>query len=371
LRTSPDRALRGARLRRRGESFPFPPPSTPLRGRHGLAYRTVCGCSRRAPCVAHGARLAARGGPVRRSPLPGAAPCCPGARAAMALGSRGPRPSRAACASAAARPPARPPLPACGVPGAARSAPGVALAGCVRRARRSLPTARPLPCSRRAAGARPARVPRSPPLASPWHGAVRAGPSVARPAHGAPGEARRARSRLCRASSARSPGVVVAWCPARSWHVASPPAQLARLRRRAPSCPIPALAVRFIVPLLSSLHNSVYVALVIAEVSFVYPGLLSVYLMRKSSNPVPNRVVVAPRLLSCSCRGRTHIRVCIACRRGLDDARLPVDDTRLPPRRVRAFAPFTRVVVAIRVRGLSASSPSVRATSRTRSAHTS
>ena len=159
--------------------------------------------------------------------------------------------------------------------------------------------------------------------------------------------------------------------PARSWHVASPPAQLARLRRRAPSCPIPALAVRFIVPLLSSLHNSVYVALVIAEVSFAYPSLLSVYLMRKSSNPVPNRVVVAPRLLSCSCRGRTHIRVCIACRWGLDDARLPVDDTRLPPRRVRAFAPFTRVVVAFRVRGLSASSPSIRATSRTRSAHTS
>jgi hypothetical protein len=71
--------------------LPFP-PSTPLRGRHGLAYRTVCGCSRRASCVAHGARLATRGGPVRRSPLPGAAPCCPGARlawpAALARGVR-------------------------------------------------------------------------------------------------------------------------------------------------------------------------------------------------------------------------------------------------------------------------------------------
>jgi hypothetical protein len=36
-------------------------------------------------------------------------------------------------------------------------------------------------------------------------------------------------------------------------------------------------------------------------------------------------------LSSCSCRGRTHIRECIACRWGLDDVRLPVDDTRLPP----------------------------------------
>jgi hypothetical protein len=47
--------------------------------------------------------------------------------------------------------------------------------------------------------------------------------------------------------------------------------------------------------------------------------------LRKSSNPVPNRIVVAPRLSSCSCRGRTHIRVCTACRRGLDDVHLPVD----------------------------------------------
>jgi hypothetical protein len=49
----------------------------------------------------------------------------------------------------------------------------------------------------------------------------------------------------------------------------------------------------------SSLRSRVYVTLVIAEVSFVYPGILSVYLMCKSPNPVPNRVVVAPRLLSC------------------------------------------------------------------------
>jgi hypothetical protein len=54
-------------------------------------------------------------------------------------------------------------------------------------------------------------------------------------------------------------------------------------------------------------------------------------LMRKSSNLVPNHVVVAPRLSLCSCRGRTHIRVCTVCRRGLDDVRLPVDDSCLPP----------------------------------------
>jgi hypothetical protein len=86
------------------------------------------------------------------------------------------------------------------------------------------------------------------------------------------------------------------------------------------------------VPLLSSLQSRVYVALVVAEVSFIYPGLLSVYFMRKSPNPVPNRVIVAPRLLSCSCRGRTHIRMCTTCRRGLDDVRLPLDDVHLPPR---------------------------------------
>jgi hypothetical protein len=91
------------------------------------------------------------------------------------------------------------------------------------------------------------------------------------------------------------------------------------------------LATSFVVALLSSPRSRVYVALVVAEVSFVYPGLLSVYFMRKSPNPVPNRVVVATRLLSCSCRGRTHIHVCIVCRQGLDDVRLPVDDTRLPP----------------------------------------
>jgi hypothetical protein len=93
--------------------------------------------------------------------------------------------------------------------------------------------------------------------------------------------------------------------------------------------------------------------------------------LRKTPNPVPNRIVVIPRLSSCSYCGRTHIRVCIACRRGLDDVRLPVDDARLPPStlytplHMRAFAPFARVVVAFRVRGLCASSPSIRAMSRT------
>jgi hypothetical protein len=85
------------------------------------------------------------------------------------------------------------------------------------------------------------------------------------------------------------------------------------------------------VPLLSSLHSSVYVALVVAKVSFVYPGLLSVYLMRKSSNPVPNHVVIAPRWLLCPCHRRTHIRVCTVCHRGLDDVCLPVDDSHLSP----------------------------------------
>jgi hypothetical protein len=56
-------------------------------------------------------------------------------------------------------------------------------------------------------------------------------------------------------------------------------------------------------------------------------GLL---LVRKSPNLVPNRVVVAPLLSSCLCRGRAHIRVCTTCRRGLDGVRLPVDDARLP-----------------------------------------
>jgi hypothetical protein len=61
--------------------------------------------------------------------------------------------------------------------------------------------------------------------------------------------------------------------------------------------------------LLSSLRSRVDVALVVAEVSFIHPSLRSVYLMRKSPNPVLTHVVVAPRLSSCSCRGRTHIRV--------------------------------------------------------------
>ena len=55
------------------------------------------------------------------------------------------------------------------------------------------------------------------------------GSGAARPAHGAPGEARRARSRPWCASSARSPGVAVAWCPARPWRATSAPgAVLAR-----------------------------------------------------------------------------------------------------------------------------------------------
>jgi hypothetical protein len=118
--------------------------------------------------------------------------------------------------------------------------------------------------------------------------------------------------------------------------------------RRHRCSPEQRLTASFVVALLSSPRSRVYVALVVAEVSFVYPGLLFVYFMRKSPNPVPNRVVVAPRLLSCSWRGRTHILVCIACRRGLDDVRLPVDDTRLhssnpinlvyPPARARVRA---------------------------------
>jgi hypothetical protein len=102
----------------------------------------------------------------------------------------------------------------------------------------------------------------------------------------------------------------------------------ARHHRRSPE---QHLAASVVVALLSSLRSGVYVALVVVEVSFVYPDLLSVYFMRKSPNLVPNHIVVAPRLSSCSCRERTHVRVCTACRRGLDDARLPVDDTRLPP----------------------------------------
>jgi hypothetical protein len=40
------------------------------------------------------------------------------------------------------------------------------------------------------------------------------------------------------------------------------------------------LTVGFVVTLLSSLRSRVYVALVIAEVSLVYPGILSVYRRR-------------------------------------------------------------------------------------------
>jgi hypothetical protein len=45
------------------------------------------------------------------------------------------------------------------------------------------------------------------------------------------------------------------------------------------------------------------------------------------------------------CRGHTHIRECTTCSQSLGDIRLPVDDARLPrlpPLRMRAFAPFTR-----------------------------
>ena len=130
---------------------------------------------------------------------------------------------------------------------------------------------------------------------------------------------------------------VLATCPrlARARPRRSP---RARRHRRSPE---QRLAAGFVVTLLSSLRSRVYVALVVAEVSIVYPCILSVYLMRKSSNPVPNHVVVTPRLSSCSCHGRTHIRVYIACRRGLDDVRLPIYDTRLPrlpPARARVRA---------------------------------
>jgi hypothetical protein len=132
-----------------------------------------------------------------------------------------------------------------------------------------------------------------------------------------------------RGSPARWPGARCdQLCPRRG--CVRPPRCSPRARRHRCS-PEQRLAASFVVALLSSPRSSVYVALVVAEVSFVYPGLLSVYFIHKSPNPVPNRVVVAPRLLSCSLRGRTHIRVCIACRRGLDDVRLPVDDTRLLP----------------------------------------
>jgi hypothetical protein len=91
--------------------------------------------------------------------------------------------------------------------------------------------------------------------------------------------------------------------------------------------------------------------------------------LRKSLNPVSNRIIVAPRLSSCSCLGRTHIRVCIACRQGVDDTRLPPSTpcTCTPSRRSRVS------VVVIRMRGPRAS-PSIHAVSRmsrARSAHIS
>jgi hypothetical protein len=46
----------------------------------------------------------------------------------------------------------------------------------------------------------------------------------------------------------------------------------------------------------SSLRSRVYVALIAAEMSFVYPGLLSVYFVRRSSNPVPKPVIVLVQL---------------------------------------------------------------------------
>jgi hypothetical protein len=48
----------------------------------------------------------------------------------------------------------------------------------------------------------------------------------------------------------------------------------ARCHRRSPQ---QRLAASFVIALLSSLRSRVYVALVVAEVSFVYPGLLLVY----------------------------------------------------------------------------------------------
>jgi hypothetical protein len=117
-------------------------------------------------------------------------------------------------------------------------------------------------------------------------------------------------------------------CPQRG--CVRPPWCITRARHHRCS-PEQRLAASFVVALLSSPCSRVYVALVVAEVSFIYPGLLSVYFMCKSPNLVPNRVIVAPRLLSRSCHGRTHIRMCTTCCRGLDDVRLPLDDVCLPP----------------------------------------
>jgi hypothetical protein len=61
------------------------------------------------------------------------------------------------------------------------------------------------------------------------------------------------------------------------------------------------------------------------------PGAVSFYSCASRQTRSQNRIVVAPRLSSCSCHGRTHIRVCAACRRDLDNVRLPIDDARLPP----------------------------------------
>jgi hypothetical protein len=91
------------------------------------------------------------------------------------------------------------------------------------------------------------------------------------------------------------------------------------------------------------------------------------------------RVVVLTR--ACRALLCALFRARAARRQGLDDVRLLLDDVRLllddsrlspsTPLRVRAFAPFARVVVAFHVRGLCVSSSSVRATSRTRSTHIS
>jgi hypothetical protein len=100
---------------------------------------------------------------------------------------------------------------------------------------------------RRAAGARPARIPRSPPRGSarcaraPVWPVLRTAPparlAVLAHGHGARPRPGPLAWRGARHGTGARPAPL-----ARSWRVASPPAQLARLRRRAP-CPIPALAV--------------------------------------------------------------------------------------------------------------------------------
>jgi hypothetical protein len=59
-------------------------------------------------------------------------------------------------------------------------------------------------------------------------------------------------------------------------------------------------------------------------------------------SPKPRRR--SPCLSSCSSCGRTHIHVCILCRRGLDNIRLPVDNARLPPSTPCVRAHYTKIL---------------------------